>query len=112
MSTSFHATGSFSWMAPEVILEKQGYGRKADLWSFGCTALESSTAQPPWGKGGIDGMLSAVRLIGYSDQTPPIPDATPAPLRGLLQSCLRRKPEERPSASELIGAGAESTRVE
>ena len=36
---------------------------KADVWSFGCTALESSTAQPPWGKGAIDGMLSAVKRL-------------------------------------------------
>ena len=34
---------------------------QADIWSFGCTALESSTALPPWGKGAIDGMLSAVK---------------------------------------------------
>lgn len=34
---------------------------QADVWSFGCTALESSTALPPWGKGAIDGMLSAVK---------------------------------------------------
>ena len=36
-------------------------GLQADVWSFGCTALESSTALPPWGKGAIDGMLSAVK---------------------------------------------------
>jgi len=102
MSTSFHATGSFFWMAPEVILEKQGFGRKADVWSFGCTALESSTAQPPWGKGAIDGMLSAVKLIGMSTQTPPIPESTSPSLRSLLQSCLQRAPDARPAASELL----------
>mmetsp|Transcript_17600 Transcript_17600/g.38779 ORF Transcript_17600/g.38779 Transcript_17600/m.38779 type:complete len:460 (-) Transcript_17600:47-1426(-) len=102
MSTSFHATGSFSWMAPEVILEKQGFGRKADIWSFGCTALESSTALPPWGKGAIDGMLSAVKLIGLSQQTPPIPESTLPSLKNLLQSCLQRAPDARPAASELL----------
>ena len=27
-----------------------GYGRMADIWSFGCVIIEMGTAQLPWGR--------------------------------------------------------------
>ncbi|CAE7197013.1 mkkA, partial [Symbiodinium sp. CCMP2456] len=40
--------GSVQWMAPEVV-NQQPYGRKADIWSFGCVLIEMLTTRPPWG---------------------------------------------------------------
>ena len=39
--------GSVPWMAPEVI-KQTGHGRKADVWSIGCTIVEMLTAKHPW----------------------------------------------------------------
>jgi serine/threonine protein kinase len=39
--------GSIPWMAPEVVTEV-GYGRRSDIWSFGCTILEMATGKIPW----------------------------------------------------------------
>jgi len=92
--------GSVPWMAPEV-MRQSGYGRKADIWSLGCVLIEMSTANPPWGH--FDNCLAAMVRIAMSEETPPVPEKASGPLRDLIIACTRRSPEERPSASELLG---------
>lgn len=102
LTTSFTTIGSIPWMAPEVIQQQDGHGRKADIWSLGCTVIEMATAEIPWGKGAFDNVINALQRIGLSDETPPIPDSMPPDLRTLVHACLSRKVDDRPWASDLL----------
>eukprot|EP00931_Biecheleriopsis_adriatica_P046210 TRINITY_DN26521_c0_g1_i3.p1 TRINITY_DN26521_c0_g1~~TRINITY_DN26521_c0_g1_i3.p1 ORF type:complete len:391 (-),score=41.98 TRINITY_DN26521_c0_g1_i3:54-1226(-) len=106
VSTSFTTVGSIPWMAPEVINISQdhGYGRKADIWSLGCTIIELATAEPPWGRGAFDNVLFALKRIGMTEELPPVPAGLPQPLEDIVKSCLQRRPSLRPSASDVLCA--------
>jgi len=98
---SFTTRGSMQWMAPEV-LQGGGYGRKADVWSFGCVIIEMATAADPWGEDAFDNPLQAIYAIGASDRTPPVPESLSDIGRDLLANCLQRDANDRWSASKLL----------
>jgi len=111
---SLTTVGSVPWMAPEVINHKEGHGRKADIWSLGCTVIEMATAEKPWGDGAFDNVLYGLKHIGMSNATPPVPETLDVDLRGFLGFLIKRDPDARPCADEalqhdfLTSAGASS----
>jgi serine/threonine protein kinase len=90
--------GTLPWMAPEVICQIK-YGKKADIWSLGCTLLEMATGQPPWGN--LDNCYHAMTRIGRSNDIPEIPITLSEGFKDLLVNCLKRNCKERPSVKEL-----------
>ena len=56
-------------MAPEVINQSK-YGRKGDIWSFGCTVLEMSSGKFPWVECNFDNPVAAIFKIGLSNDLP------------------------------------------
>ncbi|XP_039839181.1 serine/threonine-protein kinase BLUS1-like isoform X2 [Panicum virgatum] len=102
--------GTPYWMAPEVIHSHVGYGIKADIWSFGITALELAHGRPPLShlppsKSMLMRITSRVRLE----------DAEPAAsgsakrkkkfskaFKDMVSSCLCQEPARRPSAEKLL----------
>eukprot|EP00873_Tetraselmis_striata_P023812 jgi/Tetstr1/444076/TSEL_003316.t1 len=92
--------GSVFWMAPEVI-KGTGYGRRADIWSVGCTVIEMLTGKHPWPELG-DSHWSAMFQIAKTTTGPPIPDCVSAVARDFLGLCFRVDPAQRPTASELL----------
>lgn len=106
--------GSVPWMAPEV-MRQSGYGRKADVWSFGCVLIEMATAKCPWGS--FDNHLAAMVRIAMSDETPEIPGHLSGPGHDLIRICTVRNAEERPYATQLLchdflGAGFAFTGID
>ncbi|KAE8076149.1 hypothetical protein FH972_014814 [Carpinus fangiana] len=69
------------WQAPEVIQSQQGYTVKADIWSFGITALELAHGRPP---------LSS-KHKNFSKA-----------FKDMVASCLHQDPSKRPSAETLV----------
>lgn len=91
--------GSIPWMAPEVIMSS-GYGRRSDIWSFGCAIIEMATAKLPWG--GFDNPMAGMRRIGFSNEVPAVPDHLSAECQDFLSQCCIRDKTIRPLASALL----------
>jgi serine/threonine protein kinase len=73
-------------MAPEVI-KQTGYGRRADVWSLGCTVIEMLTGGHPWPD--IDNQLTAMFQIAQNEAGPPRPPACSELALDFLDQCLK-----------------------
>ena len=91
--------GSLPWMAPEVIKQK-GYGRKADIWSVGCVALEMLTAKKPWDA--EDNHVIFMMKIIAENTIPNIPEGISESAKDFLMNCFQRDPKMRLSAKQLL----------
>ncbi|KAL5145935.1 Mitogen-activated protein kinase kinase kinase 3 [Glycine soja] len=91
--------GSPYWMAPEVVMNTNGYSLPVDIWSLGCTILEMATSKPPWNQ--YEG-VAAIFKIGNSRDMPEIPDHLSSEAKNFIQLCLQRDPSARPTAQKLI----------
>ena len=90
--------GTIPWCAPEVICHKK-YGKKADIWSLGCTLLEM-TGNQPWGKN--DNIFQVMNKIGKTNLTPEIPDYLSNNFKDFLELCLKREPKKRANLKTLM----------
>ncbi|KAM1653561.1 hypothetical protein ACFX14_006129 [Malus domestica] len=91
--------GSPYWMAPEVVMNTNGYSLAVDIWSLGCTILEMATSKPPWSQ--YEG-VAAIFKIGNSKDIPHIPDHLSNDAKSFVRLCLQRSPSERPTAFDLL----------
>ncbi|CAL1379795.1 unnamed protein product [Linum trigynum] len=91
--------GSPYWMAPEVVMNSNGYSLAVDIWSLGCTILEMATSKPPWSQ--YEG-VAAIFKIGNSRDMPEIPDSLSNEAKSFIKLCLQRDPSLRPTASQLL----------
>ncbi|KAL4116200.1 hypothetical protein PRIC2_013198 [Phytophthora ramorum] len=107
--TETHMTagmGTSFWIAPEV-LRGQDYNEKADVFSFGVVLSELDTndypywnaTNPPGGKLQEGEILL---LVAAGQMRPSFSTECPAPILGVASHCLQVRPEDRPSAAELL----------
>jgi serine/threonine protein kinase len=64
-------------------------GRRADVWSLGCTVLEMLTGQHPWPD--LDNRWAAMFAIARSAEGPPRPAGISATALDFLDQCLQAR---------------------
>ncbi|KAI0473224.1 MAP kinase [Xylariaceae sp. FL0804] len=102
--------GTSTYMAPERI-QGEKYTVKSDVWSFGLTIMELAIGKFPFaaseqlsdGDGAPAGILDLLQQIVH-EPAPRLPksDAFPSILEDMIQNCLSKVPDERPTPQELF----------
>ncbi|KAH0990662.1 hypothetical protein GBA52_002145 [Prunus armeniaca] len=91
-------TGTYRWMAPEVI-EHKPYDHKADVFSFGVVLWELLTGKLPYEN--LTPLQAAVGVV-QKGLRPTIPRHTNPMLMELMERCWQQEPSLRPEFSEIV----------
>ncbi|MEU5859547.1 MULTISPECIES: serine/threonine-protein kinase [unclassified Nonomuraea] len=95
--TSGKMVGTPPYMSPEQ-LTGEPVGPASDVFSWAVTMMFAATGRPAFGEDTVPAVFNRVLTVH--------PDLSPLPpaLRGIVGACLNKRPQERPSASDVMVA--------
>ncbi|CAF1048360.1 unnamed protein product [Rotaria sordida] len=91
--------GTAHWTAPEII---QGsiFGRKADIWSLGCTIVEMLTTGPPWQN--LQPIAAIFHIATCDKPQYQLPENASNSAREFIDACLTKDYHQRSTAEDLM----------
>ncbi|WP_053175855.1 serine/threonine-protein kinase [Nonomuraea sp. SBT364] len=93
--TSGKMVGTPPYMSPEQLSGEQ-VGPASDVFSWGVTIMFAATGRPAFGEDSVPAVFNRVLTVH--------PDLSPLPpsLRSVVGSCLAKRPDDRPAASDVM----------
>lgn len=105
-------TGTPTYMAPEMVLGKEGVDARADLYALGCVAYWLLTGQP------VFEAKNPMEVLVHHVQRAPTPPSqrsefeVPPALDELILFCLEKDPARRPASAEELSGRLDACRLE
>lgn len=89
--------GTPFYMSPEICAAEP-YTLHSDIWALGCIMYELCQKAPPFNAKTHIQLVQRIREGKY----PPLPDMYSSELKGVIASCLRVNPDQRPDTASLL----------
>ena len=100
LTVTTEQTGTYRWMAPEIMsLAKARINKKCDLFSYGMILFELFAHKVPYSD--LENQLDVLKGV-TEGKRPPIPPSLPPYLHDLLRSCWEEDPHLRPTFDDFV----------